>query len=143
MLSKVARAWIQAGDDLLLWGDIDKFFEDLKGRRKGGKIVLNDQMAVSSDEATKLCFAVGEGLGFDAVSCDTIIIIAANPIAALRYLVAVGVEGQKLAKLQQQKLLKIPDPNGGMIVIPPAKKKAPRSAIVVEKRSRRPAKPKK
>jgi hypothetical protein len=144
MLSKVARACIQAGDDLLRWGDIDKFFEDLKGRRKGGRIVLNGQMEVSSNEATKLCFAVGEKLGFDAVSCDTIIIIAANPIAALRYLVSVGVECQKLAKLQQQKLLKIPDPNGGTIIIPALKKGSCSGAgAVVVKRHRRPSKQKK
>jgi hypothetical protein len=103
-------------------------------------------MAISSDEARSLCFAVGEKLGFDAISCDTLINIVGNPIAALKYLVAAGAEGRKLAKLQQERLLKLPDPHGERIIIPaaPAAKKGSRPGrIVVEKRRRRPAKPKK
>ena len=142
MLSKVARAFVQARDDLFYWEKIDKFFADLKSLRKRGRIALNDQMAICSDNATRLCFDVGERLGFDPASYDTIIAIAANPIAALRYLVAVGVECQKLARMQQEKLLKIPDPNGGMIVIQPVKKGSRSGTVKVERR-RRPSRPKK
>jgi hypothetical protein len=147
MLAKIARAWIQASGDLIdLWEKIDKFFAKRKDLRKPkGKIVLDDDMAVSSDEARSLCFAVGEKLGFDAISCDTLINIVGNPIAALKYLVAAGAEGRKLAKLQQERLLKLPEPTGETIVIPTAKKRSRSTAsgVIVEKRRRRPNKPKK
>lgn len=145
MLAKVARAWIQAGADLVdLWAKVEKFFAERKGLRKPkGNIVLDDEMVVSSDEARSLCFAVGEKLGFDAISCDTIIGIVGNPIAALKYLIAAGVEGRKLAKLQQDKLLKLPEPSDDTIVIRTAKKGLRSPGITVEKRGRRPTKPKK
>jgi hypothetical protein len=147
MLAKVARAWIQTSGDLIdLWEKVDKFFAERKNLRKPrGKIVLDDEMAISSDEARSLCFAVGEKLGFDAISCDTLIGIVGNPIAALKYLVATGVEGKKLAKLQQEGLLKLPEPSGEMIVIKTAKKgpRSTASGVIVAKTRRRPIKPKK
>jgi hypothetical protein len=101
-------------------------------------------MEISSDEARELCFAVGERLGFDAISCDRLIAIVGNPFSALKYLVAAG-EGRKLATLQQNGLLQLPDTTGDAIEIPDMGKRPRRmgsKGIIFEKKRRRPPKKK-
>lgn len=110
LLAKVAREFIKSGDELLkLCERAGKFFEKRRHlRRSKREAALDDETALSSDEARKICFEVGEKLGFDPISCDTLIVIVGNPIAALKYLVAAGNEGRKLARLQQDNLLRLP-----------------------------------
>lgn len=145
MLSQVARGWIKAGDEFInLWEKVDKFFEKRKHLKRPTKTIeLGDDMVFSSDEARALCFTVAEKLGFDAISCDALITIIGNPISALKYLVAAGVEGRKLATLQQNGLLRLPDPAGGAPTIPSAGKAsrtAGPSGVIVERARRRPKK---
>jgi hypothetical protein len=56
-----------------------------------------------------LCFKVGEHLGLEPNSCENLIAIVGNPIAALKYLVAAGNEGRKLAQLENGGLLQLPE----------------------------------
>jgi hypothetical protein len=110
LLAKVAREIKGGGELLKLWDQADKFFEKRRHlRRPKRETALDEDMVLSSDEARKLCFEIGEKLGFDPISCDTLIAIVGNPIAALKYLVAAGNEGRKLARLQQDNLLRLPD----------------------------------
>jgi hypothetical protein len=68
-------------------------------------------MALNSDEARLLVFHVGNSLGFGDKSCETLIAVVGNP-ATLKFLVAVGNEGRKLAALQTQGKLLLPNPTG-------------------------------
>jgi hypothetical protein len=119
LAARVARAWLAVGTDFIsFWEKIEKFFEKKKHlRRPKRRITLDSDMAISSDEARKLVFEVGEKLGFDALSCDKLIEIVGNPISALKYIVAAGNEGRKLATLEQQGLLRLPAPTGEAIVL--------------------------
>jgi hypothetical protein len=119
LAARVARAWIKTGDEFLtFWQRVEKFFEKKKHlRRPTRSITLDADIALSSDEARKLVFEVGEKLGFDALSCDKLIEIVGNPISALKYIVAAGNEGRKLAALEQQGLLQLPALTGEAIVL--------------------------
>jgi len=111
MMARVARSWVKTFKELLdLWEDVDTFFQKRKHlRRPKRKMELDDDLAVSSDEARQLCFRIGENLGFDPISCEKLIAIVGNPIAALKYLVAAGNEGRKLAQLENGGLIQLPD----------------------------------
>jgi hypothetical protein len=147
MLSKVARGFIKGGSEFIdLWSKVDKFFEKRKDLRKPKrKIALDSQLAVSSDEARDLCFVAAEKLGFDPVSCNTIIAIVGNPFAALKYFVAIGNEGRKLSDLEKAKLLRLPELTDESITIPAAPKSRSRQimsgGVVVQKTRRRPRAP--
>jgi hypothetical protein len=104
LAARVAKAWIAAGGDFIdLWAKIEKFFDSRKSLRKPArKIELDDDIVLGSDEARKLVFDVGARLGFDPVSCEKLVEIVGNPISALKFLVAIGNEGRKLATLQEK-----------------------------------------
>jgi hypothetical protein len=142
LLSNVASSWIRTSGELVdLWEKVGKFFEKRKDlRRPKRETELDDKLAVDADEARSLCFTVGEKLGFDAISCDTIISIAGNPFAALKYLVAAGNEGRKLARLQESGLLRLPPASGEPTSIPAARNGARkgRSGVIVENKRRKP-----
>ena len=134
----MARAWIKAGDEFVsLWSKVEKFFEKRRTlKRPRRETLIDDQMAIDVDEARAICFEIAEKLGFDAISCDTLITIIGNPIAALKYLVAAGTEGRKLAQLQTGELLKLPEPSDAVSIISPEKRRQRRRTreIIVEKR---------
>jgi hypothetical protein len=94
---------------LELWGKIDKFFEKRKQfKRPKRTFAIDEDLAIGTDEARTLVFELGAKLGFDALSCERLIEIVGNPISTLKYLVAVGNEGRKLAELEAAGLLKLP-----------------------------------
>jgi hypothetical protein len=140
MLSRVARSWIKTGDEFLtLWARIEKFFEKRKHLKKPKRETqLDDNMVISVDEARELCFELGEKLGFDALSCETTIAIIGNPLSTLKYLVAAGAEGRKLAELQKAGLLELPEPSGSLGPIGPSRASGTRrkNVIVQTKKSR-------
>jgi hypothetical protein len=119
LAARVAKAWIAAGGDFIdLWAKIEKFFESRKKLRKPArKIELDDDIVLGSDEARKLVFDVGARLGFDPLSCEKLVEIVGNPISALKFLVAIGNEGRKLATLQENGLLQLPEPGSDSIVL--------------------------
>lgn len=140
LLSRVARAWIAtAGELISLWERVEKYFEKRKHLRKPEKeIELDTEMSSHSDEARKLVFELGEKLGFDALSCEKTIEVLGNPISALKYLVAVGNEGRKLAELERIGLLQLPAVGGEAIVIQSSgSKRRTRGGVVVETRRNR------
>jgi hypothetical protein len=142
LLARVARAWIAAGDEFLgLWKKVEKYFDKTKTLKKPRRTFeLDDEIILNTDEARVLVFEVGEKLGFDALSCDRLIAIIGNPISALKFLVAAGREGHKLAVLDQNGLLQLPSPAGEAIMIqgPDRATRRTRSgAEVVVKKSRR------
>jgi hypothetical protein len=95
-------------------------------------------MVIGSDEARALCFEIGENLGFDPLSCERIIAVVGNPIAALKYLVAAGNEGRKLADLQKADLLRFPETDVSVPIQPPkGGDRRGRSGILVETRGRK------
>lgn len=110
MLSRVAQSWIKTAEQFLsLWEKVEKFFARRRNlRRPSKRIEMNDDTAQSIEEARTLVFEVGGGLGFDAISCERLIDINGNPVSALKYLVAAGKEGRKIAKLQQDGKLTLP-----------------------------------
>lgn len=121
LLAKVAQAWIKTGDQFVdLWKKVDKFFSEREGlKRPRREIQLDEQLSAASDDARVLVFEVGEKLGFDALSCERIIGIVGNPIAALKYLVAAANEGRKLAELQRAGLIQLPSPSDDPIIVEP------------------------
>jgi hypothetical protein len=80
------------------------------------KIEIDDDLAIGSEEARKLCFEVGEKLGFEHNACESLIAIIGNPIATLKFLVAAGNEGRKLAKLENSGLLRLPETPENVII---------------------------
>jgi hypothetical protein len=145
LAARVAKAWIAAGGDFIdLWAKIEKFFDSRKSLRKPArKIELDDDIVLGSDEARKLVFDVGARLGFDPVSCEKLVEIVGNPISALKFLVAIGNEGRKLATLQENGLLQLPQPGSDAIVLQGAGDKHGRrkgGVQVVRKVRRKPAK---
>jgi hypothetical protein len=114
LAARVAKAWVAVGGDFLnLRTKIEKFFDKRRALRKPKREVqLDDDMVVGSDEARSLVFDVGARLGFDPVSCEKLIEIVGNPISALKFLVAVGNEGRKLATLQENGLSSFPPRQG-------------------------------
>jgi len=83
---------------------IEQFFKVRKGlKRPKRETKLDDDMAISLDEARTLCFEVAEKIGFDSISCDKLITIVGNPFSTLKYLVAAAGEGRKLADLQKSR----------------------------------------
>jgi hypothetical protein len=139
MAARVARAWLAAGNDLVvLWEKVDKFFEKRRRLRKPTKTVtLDAAMGRDVDEARELVFAVGERLGFDALSTDRIIDITGNPITALKYMVALANEARKLTELEKGGLLKLPAPPSGPLKLGHAPKKGMRGGVQVETVKRR------
>ena len=146
MLSKVARCVIAAASEFIeLWKKVDKFFDDRKHlKRPSRKLAVDDDLALHSDEALSLCRLVGAQLGFDDISNDRIVEIAGNPIAALKFLVTVGNEGSKLARLQREGLLKLP-PQGESAQVSPTGRPGRRigsRGVSVESKKDRGKKPK-
>ena len=140
MASRVVRSWIKTADDFLtLWGKVDKFFAKKQPFRKPSRTpTIDADLATSSDEALALVFQVGEKLGFDALSCERMIEIVGNPISTLKYLVAIGNEGRKLAQLENDGLLKLPNAPEDTVLVPQPKTRARRTGVeVVHKRSRK------
>jgi len=143
MATKVTRAIIASASEFIdLWAKVDKFFEDRKHlKRPSRKTTVDDGLALNSDEALSLCREVAGKLGFDAISCERIVEIAGNPIAALKFIVAVGAQGGKLARLQKDGLLSLPPLTEDTQVSAPARRgrRIGRTGIPVEtKRRRRP-----
>jgi hypothetical protein len=112
LMAGVATAWVKAGSGFIdLWAKVEKFFDDRKHlRRPKKKFELDDEITFDSDDARSLVFDVGMTLGFTHHSCDVLIGIVGNPISALKYLVAVGKEGRKMASLQKEGKLQLPAP---------------------------------
>jgi hypothetical protein len=140
MASRVARSWIQTGDAFIaLWEKIDKFFQKRKQFRKPKQTTKVDaELAEGSDEALTLVFEVGGNLGFDALSCQRLVEIVGNPISTLKYLVAVGNEGRKLAKLESEGLVRLPSASDDTVLIPRPKTRAREAGVeVVHKRRRK------
>lgn len=111
LLSRVARSWIATGSAFIdLWAKVDKFFERRKSLRKPKKkFEVSEDLAQGSDEARTLVFEAGQILGFDGDSCEVLISATGNPISALKYLVAAAREARKLADLQRDGLIKLPE----------------------------------
>jgi hypothetical protein len=144
IMARVARSWVKTFKDLLdLWEEVDTFFAKRKHlRRPRRKMELDDNLALNSDEARALCFKVGEQLGFEHKSCESLIVIVGNPIAALKYLVAAGNEGRKLAQLENGGLLQLPETSAEFTIHSSREgERRGRSGIVVERANKR--KPKK
>ena len=136
MLAKVAQAWIRGVKEFIdLWERVDKFFEKRKHlRRPKRETALDADLAIGSDEARALCFEVGANLGFDPLSCERIISIVGNPIAALKYLVAAGNEGRKIAQLENSNLIHLPEVQGEVHVTEARSGvRKGRSGVVVER----------
>ena len=123
LLAKIAQGWLKAGDELLsLWVRVEKYFEHRKSlKRPRRETKVDADLADSVDEARSLCFEVGEKLGFDPISCEHLISITGNPISALKYLAVAGAEGRKLAELQKQGLLELPESGERVGTINPGK----------------------
>ena len=142
MMSRVARSWILTASGFIdCWEKVERFFNRRKNlKRPKRKLALDDEMAFNSDEARVLVFEIGPKLGFDALSCERLIAIVGNPISTLKFLVAIGREGRKLADLQSNGLLELPAPPDGIITIPPPKKGSGSTrgdGIIVVKKSRK------
>jgi hypothetical protein len=112
LMAKVTNAWIKAADGFLdLWKKVDKFFERRKHlQRPSRNFELGDEIAADSDEARNLVFDVGVPLGFSHDACEKLINVLGNPISALKFLVAAGKEGRKLATLHGEGKLSLPTP---------------------------------
>ncbi len=139
LLSRVARSWIAAGTDFLaFWEKIEKFFDKRKRlRRPPRRVELDDDFVVDADEARRLVFDVGAALGFDPISCEKLIEIIGNPISALKFVVAAGNEGRKLATLQENGLLTLPEPGSGTIALQGSGDPRGRTGMVAVARKRR------
>lgn len=141
LMSRVARSWIRTADDFLaLWAKVEAFFRKRNDLRRPKRTTsLDSEMAASSDEARELVFEIGGGLGFDAISCDRLIEIVGNPIAALKYLVTAGKEGRKLAELQESGLLQLPAPGDDSASIIPTdpKNRGRRPGVEVVRKRRK------
>ena len=119
LLSKVAQSWVKTGERFLsLWERVEKYFMKRRGmKRPPRSIELNEEAALTIEEARVLVLAVGDGLGFDALSCERLIDVVGNPVSALKYLVAAGKEGRKLAQLGNEGKLELPVHPGGSATI--------------------------
>jgi hypothetical protein len=122
LMAKVATAWINAGDRFIdLWKKVGDFFDERKHlRRPRRQFELDNDLANHSDEARTLVFQVGNNLGFPDTECEALIAVAGNPIAALKFLVAAGKEGRKLAELQREGKLALPPPPTEQVTIRPS-----------------------
>jgi hypothetical protein len=142
MAARVARAWAATGSDLIdLWAKVDKFFDRRKKlKRPTRSVSLDAEMSRDVDDARDLVFAVGERLGFDALSVERLIDITGNPITALKYMVALGSEARKLSTLEQEGLLTLPTPPAGPMALGRAPPRARRTGVQVETVKRRSAK---
>jgi hypothetical protein len=124
---------------------VEKYFENRKSlKRPRRETKIDSDLAGSVDEARALCFEVGEILGFDPISCENLISITGNPISALKYLAVAGAEGRKLAELQKQGLLELPEPREQVNTINPGKSqhRRGRSGLIVETKRAKAHKPK-
>jgi hypothetical protein len=110
LLSRVARSYIQTGNDLVaLLQRVEKYFERKRHLRRPRKqFTLDSDLSLDSEEARALVFEIAPKFGFDDVSCNKLIEIMGNPISTLKYLALVGREGRKLAVLQSEGLLELP-----------------------------------
>jgi hypothetical protein len=141
VMARVSNAWLKVGDAFIkLWAKVDKFFAERPHLRRTRKnFELEDEIRISADEARILVFEVGGTLGFTPSSCDVLIATVGNPIAALKFLVAVGKEGRKLANLQKEGKLQLPAPTGDEIELKPSasSKKRMKGQVEVVRRRRR------
>jgi hypothetical protein len=146
LMAKVTGAWVRVGDGFLeLWKKVDKFFDDRKHLRRPKKqFELDEELALSADDARTLVFDIGGRLGFTHKACEVLIATVGNPIAALKFLVVVGKEGRKMATLQQEGKLALPPPTSEDIEMQPSAstKRRKGQVEVVRNRTRRPPKDK-
>ncbi len=110
--ARCSRAWIAAGSELIeLWKKADAFFAKKKSLRKAPrKNALDDEMGLNVDEARLLAFQIGHQIGFNEPAVERIIEISGNPITALKYMIAIANEARKIADLERNGLLKMPEP---------------------------------
>lgn len=142
MMSKVAQSWIKTSDQLLaLWVKIETYFVKRgKLKRPRVKTEIDETTPKDLEEATILVFEIGPMLGFDLLSCERLIAILGNPVSTLKFLVAVGREGHKLADLQKKELLHLPSADGDPITVQISGRLSPRKGPGVQveiKKSRR------
>jgi hypothetical protein len=121
LAARVVRAWARAGVEVLaLLEKVKKFLSRLSRRQEA---------AITQD----LVFQFGLSLGFNEEDCAALI-REAGTIGALKVLVGVATQGQRLAQLEQQGKLvfaeaasnrrQLPPPRGGARKRPSRRKKA-------------------
>jgi hypothetical protein len=139
LMARVTMTWTRTAEGIIeLWGKIDKFFEKRRHLRRPQKqFELDSEMALNVEEARALVFEVGGHLGFTHNSCDVLINIIGNPIGALKFLVAVGQQGRKMAELQREGKLRLPEPTDDQIELPPPGRGRRRQVEVVRKRRKK------
>lgn len=119
LMARVALAWLKVGDGFLsLWRKVEKYFDARKHLKKPKKnFELDTNLSIDSDEARSLVFDIGVTFGFTHASCETLIAAVGNPIATLKFLVALGKEGRKVSNLQSAGKIMLPAPPTEEIVL--------------------------
>ena len=102
LVARVVRAWVRTGDSILeLLGKIDKYREQRRRANLRREMTAQEE-AINLQQGRDFVFELGKSLGFTQESCNTLLEVAGGPLGALRLLVAVARQGQRLAELQQQ-----------------------------------------
>ncbi len=111
LAGKVVNTWLDASSKMVkIYGDVNKFFEDRKHlRRPRGAIEVGPKTAIDVDEARRLMFEMGDAMGYSAAECERILGMVNNPIAGLKFMVALANETRKLAVLSEKGLLSFPE----------------------------------
>lgn len=90
------------------------FFKQRKHlRTPPAELKLDAELAADVDEARALMFELGDELGYSKRECEIILKMLANPIAGLKFMIALARETRKLHGLSERGLLKLPSPPRG------------------------------
>ncbi|WP_150526500.1 hypothetical protein [Roseibium sediminis] len=112
LLAKVANAWLDVGSKLVdTYQKIEEFFSRRRHLQKAQKnFELNSEAVQDIDTARELMFELGDALGYNSEDCEKILNMLNNPIAGLKFMVALAKETRKISELSQKGLLSLPTP---------------------------------
>lgn len=102
LLARVVRAWINAGDAAFkLYQNIDKYFENRKLTKIPKNFSLDRLTSADLDAARALSFELGQMLNLGQEQVERVINLAGNPISALKLLVQIVRECERLGRLDK------------------------------------------
>lgn len=112
LMAKAANAWLDVGSKLVdTYTKIEKFFHERKHLQKPKlKFSLDSTLARDIDLARELMFELGDDMGYSNEDCEKILDLLSNPVAGLKFMVALAGETRKISALSEKGLLKLPRP---------------------------------